>query len=94
MGGEQSFNDNPSQIWYLVKNQDCKYSWADADDESQRKFVIDIGSDEIGIRVFIPRYSEVPPMKGGLFYWDDALASLKIRNITYQTLTCRSRNRE
>ncbi|KAL7012783.1 hypothetical protein ACKWTF_015046 [Chironomus riparius] len=92
MGGEQSFNDNPNQIWYLAKNQDCKYSWVDADDESQRKFVIDIGSDEIGIRVFIPRYSQAPPMKGGLFYWDDALASLKIRNITYQTLTCRSKN--
>ena len=92
MGGEQSFNNNPKEIWYLVKNPDCKYAWVDADDESQKKFVIDIGSDEIGIRVFIPRYSAVPPMRGGLFYWDDALASLKIRNITFQKLTCRSKN--
>lgn len=93
MGGENSFNDDPNEIWYLAKNQDCKYSWADADDESQRQFVIDAGSDEIGIRVVIPRYSQMPPMKGGLFYGDDVYASLKIRNITYQYMTCRSKNR-
>lgn len=94
MGNEMLYNGNQDEIWYLAKNPDCKYSWADADDDSQSQFVINMGGSEHGVRYVIAKYSHTPPTKGGLFYADDQDASLRIRNITYQLKTCRSNKRE